>query len=147
MRFFSIVLFVILFILLSLYIFIKQKEDTIKIGVLYSKTGTMKSEESVIYDMLNFAVEELNQNGGVLNKKVEIVEYDGASEPMEFEKGAKVFIDNGIKVIFGCWTSASRKAVKEIIEDNDALLFYPVQYEGVESSKDIVYLGSTPNQQ
>lgn len=147
MKFWSLVIFVILFILSILFVFISLKEDTIKIGLLYSKTGTMAASEDIIAKMVNFDVENINNSGGILGKKIEIIEYDGKSNPEEFAKGANYLSSKGVKTIFGCWTSASRKAVKPIIEKNNMILFYPLQYEGVEESKNIVYLGMTPNQQ
>ncbi len=132
---------------MSTYALFQVKQDTVKIGLLYSQTGTMKTEEAAIAQILRYQVHLLNLQGGLLNKKIELIEYDGASNDQEFAKGAKFLIDQGITTIFGCWTSASRKAVKPIIEQGDALLFYPVQYEGLESSDNIIYLGSTPSQQ
>lgn len=147
MRFFSIVIFVVLFIVSSIFIFINSEKKDIKIGLLYSKSGTMSVEENSIAKMLHFGVEEINKNGGIKGRKLTVVEYDGKSDPKEFAKGAKELINKDIKYIFGCWTSASRKAVKPIIEKNDGILFYPLQYEGVEKSPNIIYLGATPNQQ
>lgn len=147
MKFWSIVIFIILFIITTLLMFLQMQKDTIKIGLLYSKTGTMSVEEKVFSQALHYKVDEINQQGGLLNRKVEIVEFDGASTEEKFAEGAAFLINQNIDTIFGCWTSASRKAVKPIIEDNNALLFYPVQYEGVESSQNIIYLGSTINQQ
>ena len=147
MRLYSIILFVIVFISSTLFIFINKKEDTIKVGLLYSKTGSMSVEEKVIAQMLYYKVQKINESGGLLNKKVQIVEYDGKSNAADFAKGAEFLINKGVKTIFGCWTSASRKAVKPIVEKNNAVLFYPVQYEGVEKSDNIVYLGATLNQQ
>lgn len=147
MRLYSIILFVIVFISSTLFIFINKKEDTIKVGLLYSKTGSMSVEEKVIAQMIYYKVEKINESGGLLNKKVQIVEYDGKSNAADFAKGAEFLINKGVKTIFGCWTSASRKAVKPIVEKNNAVLFYPVQYEGVEKSDNIVYLGATLNQQ
>lgn len=147
MRFAVIVIFVILFIVSSLLVFINNEKQDIKIGLLYSKTGTMSAEENSIAKMLHFGVEEINKAGGINGRKVAIVEYDGKSDSKEFAKGAQELVSKDIKYIFGCWTSASRKAVKPIIEKNDAVLFYPLQYEGVEQSPNIIYLGATPNQQ
>jgi len=148
MKFLYITLFVLFFILFSLFAFINIEQNNIKIGLLYSKTGTMSAEESSIYKAVTFAVEQINQNGGVLNKQIEVIPYDGASDPKEFKKGATELITKyDIDTIFGCWTSSSRKEVKDVVENYNKVLFYPVQYEGVESSKNIIYLGSTPNQQ
>lgn len=147
MKILSILLFTALFSVVSFFIFLSSGQKSIKIALLYSKTGTMASQERVVADMVRFKVGEINDQGGLLERKIEIVEYDGKSDPKEFAKGAKELTDMGIKNIFGCWTSASRKAVKPIIEKNNAILFYPIQYEGVEESANIIYLGLTPNQQ
>jgi urea transport system substrate-binding protein len=147
MRFLVVVLFVVVFILSTIFIFINNQAQDIKIGLLYSKTGTMSTEESGIAKMLHFGVEKINEKGGIKGRKLTIVEYDGKSDSKEFAKGAQELINQDIKYIFGCWTSASRKAVKPVVEKNDAILFYPVQYEGAEQSPNIIYLGATPNQQ
>lgn len=147
MKLWAIILFVISFVTISLLALFQVKQDTVKIGLLYSQTGTMKTEEAAIAQILRYQVQLLNLQGGLLNKRIELVEYDGASNDQEFAKGAQFLIDQGITTIFGCWTSASRRAVKPIIEKADAILFYPVQYEGLESSENIYYLGSTPSQQ
>ncbi|MEA3289328.1 MAG: transporter substrate-binding protein [Campylobacterota bacterium] len=147
MRFWSIVIFVVLFIASILYLFISIQKDTIKVGLLYSKTGTMSTEEQIIEKMVKYQISKINNEGGLLNRKIEIIEYDGKSDPKEFAKGAEHLISSDVTAIFGCWTSASRKEVKPIIEKYNSLLFYPVQYEGAEESKNIIYMGSTPNQQ
>lgn len=125
-----------------------SSDDTIKIGVLHSKTGTMAiSEESVIKATM-FAIEEINQNGGLLGKKVQAVFVDGQSKADSFYKGAHELITKeNVDVVFGCWTSASRKTVKPLFEDNDNLLIYPIQFEGIETSPNIFYTGLSPNQQ
>ncbi len=147
MKFWGIVSFIILFVFSSLMILKQQEVQTIKVGLLYSKTGTMANEEQSIAKMVHLAIDEINQNGGINNQRVEILEYDGKSNSKEFAKGAKELLSSDIKTIFGCWTSASRKAVKPIIEEANGLLIYPVQYEGIETSNNILYLGATPNQQ
>jgi len=147
MKFLSVVIFVILFIIGVLYSLTTQQSNTIKIGLLYSKTGTMSNEEKILEQVLTYQVDKINQEGGLLNSKVEIIKYDGKSDEKEFYKGAQYLIEKGVKTIFGSWTSASRKAIKPLIEKEDALLFYPVQYEGIEESNNIIYLGSVPNQQ
>ena len=147
MRFSFVVAFILLFLSLSLSMLVQKKDDSIKIGLLYSKTGTMATEERVIAQMVEFAVEEINKNGGIDNKRVKIIKYDGASDPKIFAQGAEFLAELGIKTIFGCWTSASRVAVKPIIEKNNITLIYPVQFEGFEESDNIIYLGATPNQQ
>jgi len=147
MKFISIVVFVTLFIIGSLFVFTTMPKDTIKIGLLYSKSGTMATEERVVGQMIHFGVEQLNHKGGLLSQEIEIIEYDGASNPKQFAQGAQYLINQGVKSIFGCWTSASRKAIIPIIEKSNTLLFYPVQYEGFENSKNIIYLGLSANQQ
>ena len=126
----------------------KQSTDSIKVGLLHSLSGTMTLSETPVRDAEKLAIEEINANGGVLGKKIEIVEEDGRSNPNTFaERADKLLTVEGVNTIFGCWTSASRKAVMPIVEEHDALLWYPVQYEGFESSPSIVYTGSTLNQQ
>jgi urea transport system substrate-binding protein len=147
MRFWFITVFIMVFIGGSVALLRLQKNETIRIGLLYSQTGTMAGEERVIADMVRLAVEEINEQGGLLHKKIEIVEYDGKSEPEAFAKGASELIAQDAAVMFGCWTSASRKAVKPVVEAKGGLLFYPLQYEGGEESKNIVYLGMSANQQ
>lgn len=122
--------------------------DTVKVGLLHSLTGSMAISEKSVRDAEVLAIEEINANGGVLGKQITYVEEDGASEPSTFSTKAEKLIDSEkVATIFGCWTSSSRKAVKPIVEDYNALLWYPVQYEGMESSKNIVYTGAAPNQQ
>lgn len=122
--------------------------DTVKVGLLHSLTGSMAISEKSVRDAEVLAIEEINANGGVLGKQIEYVEEDGASEPSTFATKAEKLIDSEqVATIFGCWTSSSRKAVKPIVEDYNALLWYPVQYEGMESSPNIVYTGAAPNQQ
>jgi len=147
MRLWIVISFIALFLFFSLFLMMGKKDDTIKIGLLYSKTGTMAVEEKVIAQMVHFAVDEINKNGGIENKKVVVIEFDGASNGETFAKGAEHLASLGIKTLFGCWTSASRVAVKPVVEKNDMLLFYPVQFEGFEESKNIIYLGASPNQQ
>lgn len=122
--------------------------DTVKVGLLHSLTGSMAISEEAVRDAEVLAIEEINKQGGVLGKKIKYVEEDGASEPSTFATKAEKLIDSeGVATVFGCWTSSSRKAVKTVFEDYDNLLWYPVQYEGMESSKNIVYTGAAPNQQ
>jgi urea transport system substrate-binding protein len=125
-----------------------SSEETVKVGLLHSLTGAMAISEKSVRDAEVLAIEEINASGGVLGKKIIYAEEDGASEPSTFATKAEKLIDSEkVATIFGCWTSSSRKAVKPIVEDYDALLWYPVQYEGMESSKNIVYTGAAPNQQ
>lgn len=120
----------------------------IKVGVLHSLTGTMAVSERTVVDATLFAIEELNAAGGVLGRTVEPIVVDGRSDWPTFAAGAERLIgQNKVSAIFGCWTSACRKTVKPIFEAKDAVLFYPVQYEGLEQSPNIVYTGAAPNQQ
>jgi urea transport system substrate-binding protein len=122
--------------------------ETIKIGFLNSLSGTMAISETTVFKSLSMAAEEINADGGVLGKKLEIVSEDGQSEPTVFaEKATKLIQDDCVAAVFGGWTSSSRKAMLPVFEGNDSLLFYPVQYEGLESSKNIFYTGATTNQQ
>jgi urea transport system substrate-binding protein len=122
--------------------------DSIKIGFVNSLSGTMAISEKTVNDSLHMAVDEINAAGGVLDKKIEVVEEDGASEPTVFaEKAEKLIKNDCVAAVFGGWTSASRKAMLPVFESNNSLLFYPVQYEGLESSKNIFYTGATTNQQ
>lgn len=122
--------------------------DTVKVGLLHSLTGSMAISEKSVRGAEVLAIKEINAAGGVNGKQIEYVEEDGASEPSTFATKAEKLIDSeGVSTIFGCWTSSSRKAVKPIVEEYGSLLWYPVQYEGMESSSNIVYTGAAPNQQ
>ncbi len=122
--------------------------DTVKVGLLHSLTGAMAISEKAVRDAEVLAITEINAAGGVLGKQIEYVEEDGASEPSVFATKAEKLVDSeGVATVFGCWTSSSRKAVKPIFEDYEALLWYPVQYEGMEQSPNIIYTGAAPNQQ
>ncbi|MFI9526116.1 urea ABC transporter substrate-binding protein [Micromonospora rosaria] len=122
--------------------------DTVKVGLLNSLSGTMAISEVTVRDSIMLAVEEINAAGGVLGKKIQPVSEDGASDwPTFAEKAEKLISQDRVAAVFGCWTSASRKAVKPVFERNKALLFYPVQYEGLEQSPYIFYTGATTNQQ
>ena len=122
--------------------------DTIKVGVLHSLSGTMAISEKSVRDATLLAIEEINKAGGVLKKKLEPVIEDGASDwPTFAEKSKKLIQSDKVAVVFGCWTSASRKAVLPVFEQLKGLLFYPVQYEGLEASPNIFYTGAAPNQQ
>ncbi|SHJ52027.1 urea ABC transporter substrate-binding protein [Hespellia stercorisuis] len=125
-----------------------SSSDTVKVGLLHSMTGSMAISEQAVLDAEKLAIKEINEDGGVLGKQIEYQEEDGASDASTFATKAEKLVDqDGISTVFGCWTSSSRKAVKSIFEDYNALLFYPVQYEGMESSSNIVYTGAAPNQQ
>jgi urea transport system substrate-binding protein len=122
--------------------------DTVKVGLLNSLSGTMAISEVTVRDAIKLAVEEINTAGGVLGKKIEPISEDGASDwPTFAEKAEKLIKEDKVAAVFGCWTSASRKAVKPVFEENKSLLFYPVQYEGLEQSPYIFYTGATTNQQ
>jgi urea transport system substrate-binding protein len=122
--------------------------DTVKVGLLHSLTGPMAISEISVRDAELLAIEEINASGGVLGKKIASFEEDGASEPSVFAtKAEKLVGQTKVATVFGCWTSSSRKAVKSVFEDYDSLLWYPVQYEGMEQSPNIVYSGAAPNQQ
>jgi urea transport system substrate-binding protein len=122
--------------------------DTVKVGLLNSLSGTMAISEVTVRDSIKLAIEEINAAGGVLGKKIEPIGEDGASDwPTFAEKAEKLIKEDRVAAVFGCWTSASRKAVKPVFEENKALLFYPVQYEGLEQSPYIFYTGATTNQQ
>ncbi len=122
--------------------------DTIKVGILHSLSGTMAISEVSVRDATLLAINEINASGGVLGKQLEAVIEDGASDwPTFAEKTGKLLNEDKVAVIFGCWTSASRKAVLPVVEQNNGLLFYPVQYEGLESSPNIFYTGAEPTQQ
>jgi urea transport system substrate-binding protein len=122
--------------------------DTVKIGFLNSLSGTMAISEKTVFDALTLAAEEINAEGGVLGKQLEVVSEDGQSEPTVFaEKAQKLISSDCVAAVFGGWTSASRKAMLPVFERNDSLLFYPVQYEGLEASPNIFYTGATTNQQ
>ena len=122
--------------------------DSVKVGLLHSMSGSMAISEKAVLDAEKLAISEINDAGGVLGKQITYQEEDGASDPSTFATKAEKLVDqDGITTVFGCWTSSSRKAVKSIFEDYNALLFYPVQYEGMESSSNIVYTGAAPNQQ
>ncbi|NJO80146.1 MAG: urea ABC transporter substrate-binding protein [Cyanobacteria bacterium RM1_2_2] len=122
--------------------------DTIKVGILHSLSGTMAISEKSVVDSTQLAIEEINQAGGLLGKQIETIEEDGASDwPTFAEKARKLIEEDQVVVIFGCWTSASRKAVLPVFEEKNHMLYYPVQYEGQECSKNIFYTGAAPNQQ
>jgi urea transport system substrate-binding protein len=122
--------------------------DTIKVGILHSLSGTMAISEKSVVDAEQLAIEEINAAGGVLGKKIEAIVEDGASDWPTFAEKAKKLIDQDkVVTIFGCWTSASRKAVLPVFEEKKHMLWYPVQYEGQECSQNIFYTGAAPNQQ
>ncbi|MAY43683.1 MAG: urea ABC transporter substrate-binding protein [Rhodobacteraceae bacterium] len=124
------------------------QDDTIKVGVLHSLSGTMAISETTLKDTVLMMIDEQNAKGGLLGKQLEAVVVDPASDwPLFAEKARELLTVQGVDVIFGCWTSVSRKSVLPVIEELNGLLFYPVQYEGEESSKNVFYTGAAPNQQ
>ena len=123
-------------------------QDTIKVGVLHSLSGTMAISETTLKDTVLMMIDAQNKKGGVLGKKLQAVVVDPASDwPLFAEKAAQLLEKDKVAVTFGCWTSVSRKSVLPVFEKDDGLLFYPVQYEGEESSKNVIYTGAAPNQQ
>jgi urea transport system substrate-binding protein len=122
--------------------------DTVKVGILHSLTGTMAISEVSVKDATMMAIEEINEKGGVLGKKIEAVVEDGASDWPTFKtKAEKLLTQDKVAAVFGCWTSVSRKTVLPTFEKHNGLLWYPVQYEGMETSPNIFYTGATTNQQ
>ncbi|WP_432460412.1 MULTISPECIES: urea ABC transporter substrate-binding protein [unclassified Agarivorans] len=125
-----------------------QAADTIKVGVLHSLSGTMAISETTLKDTVLMMIDQQNKKGGLLGKKLEPVVVDPASNwPLFAEKARELLDKDKVDVIFGCWTSVSRKSVLPVIEELNGMLFYPVQYEGEESSKNVFYTGAAPNQQ
>ena len=123
-------------------------QDTIKVGILHSLSGTMAISETTLKDVMLMLVEEQNKKGGVLGKKLEAVVVDPASNwPLFAEKARELLTKDKVAAVFGCWTSVSRKSVLPVFEELNGLLFYPVQYEGEESSRNVFYTGAAPNQQ
>src|SRR5258705_6672005 len=126
----------------------KAADDTIKVGVLHSLSGTMAISETTLKDTILFLIDEQNKKGGVLGKKLEAVVVDPASNwPLFAEKARELITKDKVAVVFGCWTSVSRKSVLPVFKELNNILFYPVQYEGEESSKNVIYTGAAPNQQ
>lgn len=125
-----------------------QAAETVKVGVLHSLSGTMAISETSLRDVLVFAFDEINANGGVMGKMIEPVVVDGASNwPLFAEKAKQLLEQDEVAVTFGCWTSVSRKSVLPVYEKNNGLLFYPVQYEGEEESQNVFYTAEAVNQQ
>lgn len=123
-------------------------EETIKVGILHSLSGTMAISETTLKDTMLMLIDEQNKKGGLLGKKLEAVVVDPASNwPLFAEKARELIQKKKVDAVFGCWTSVSRKSVLPVFEELNSLLFYPVQYEGEESSKNVFYTGAAPNQQ
>jgi urea transport system substrate-binding protein len=126
----------------------RAAEDTIKVGVLHSLSGTMAISETTLKDTVLFMIDEQNKKGGVLGKKLEAVVVDPASNwPLFAEKARELITKDKVSVVFGCWTSVSRKSVLPVFKELNSILFYPVQYEGEESERNVFYTGAAPNQQ
>ena len=125
-----------------------RAKPSIKIGVLHSRSGTMAASETPLVDALRLAVEEANDAGGANGQQIEMIVADCRSDA-EYcaQQAEKLITQNDVKALFGCWTSSCRKAVKTVVEKHHHLLFYPLQYEGLEQSPDIIYTGAAPNQQ
>jgi urea transport system substrate-binding protein len=125
-----------------------RAQDTIKVGILHSLSGTMAISETTLKDTMLFLIEEQNKKGGVLGKKLEAVVVDPASNwPLFAEKARELITKEKVAVVFGCWTSVSRKSVLPVFKELNSILFYPVQYEGEESERNVFYTGAAPNQQ
>ncbi|WP_442902566.1 urea ABC transporter substrate-binding protein [Frigidibacter sp. MR17.24] len=124
------------------------QEDTIKVGILHSLSGTMAISETTLKDAMLMLIEEQNAKGGLLGKKLEPVVVDPASDwPLFAEKARELIDQDKVAAVFGCWTSVSRKSVLPVFKELDSILFYPVQYEGEESERNVFYTGAAPNQQ
>jgi urea transport system substrate-binding protein len=133
---------------IALTSFAAQAQNTIKVGILHSLSGTMAISETTLKDVMLMLIEEQNKKGGLLGKKLEPVVVDPASNwPLFAEKARELLTKDKVAATFGCWTSVSRKSVLPVFEELNGILFYPVQYEGEESSKNIFYTGAAPNQQ
>src|SRR5215831_14574313 len=120
----------------------------IKVGILHSLSGTMAISETTLKDTVLMLIDQQNKKGGLLGKQLQPVVVDPASNwPLFAEKARELLEKDKVAVVFGCWTSVSRKSVLPVFEKDDGLLFYPVQYEGEESSRNVIYTGAAPNQQ
>src|SRR5436305_6310317 len=125
-----------------------RAQDTIKVGILHSLSGTMAISETTLKDTMLFLIDEQNKKGGVLGKKLEAVVVDPASNwPLFAEKARELISKEKVAAVFGCWTSVSRKSVLPVFKELNSILFYPVQYEGEESERNVFYTGAAPNQQ
>src|SRR5438067_7089709 len=125
-----------------------QAEETIKVGILHSLSGTMAISETTLKDVMLMLIEEQNKKGGLLGKKLEAVVVDPASNwPLFAEKARELITKEKVAAVFGCWTSVSRKSVLPVFKELNNILFYPVQYEGEESERNVFYTGAAPNQQ
>src|SRR6266702_8325553 len=126
----------------------KAADDTIKIGILHSLSGTMAISETTLKDVMLMLIDEQNKKGGLLGKKLEAVVVDPASNwPLFAEKARELITKDKVSAVFGCWTSVSRESVLPVFKELNSILFYPVQYEGEESERNVFYTGAAPNQQ
>ncbi|MCS5708452.1 urea ABC transporter substrate-binding protein [Candidatus Berkiella cookevillensis] len=142
------IVFITFFYFFFRHIVRRNKSSFIKVGILHSLTGTMAISEKSVVDAMLLAIDDINLKGGVLGRKIKPIIADGCSDADVFAKKAeKLILKDKVSVIFGCWTSDCRKAVKVIVEKHEHLLVYPLQYEGLEESKNIIYCGAIPNQQ
>jgi urea transport system substrate-binding protein len=141
-------LLIMMFICMSNFSFADGHKKPIKVGILHSLSGTMAISETTLKDTMLMLIEEQNKKGGIIGRKIEPVVVDPASNwPLFAEKARELITVQKVDVMFGCWTSVSRKSALPVLEELNALLFYPVQYEGEESSKNVFYTGAAPNQQ
>src|SRR3569833_1039880 len=123
-------------------------DDTIKVGILHSLSGTMAISETTLKDTMLYLIDEQNKKGGLLGKKLEPVVVDPASDwPLFAEKARELISQDHVAAVFGCWTSVSRNSVLPVFKELNSILFYPVQYEGEESEKNVIYTSAAPNQQ
>src|SRR5438309_6932904 len=133
---------------MALAAFGAQAADTIKVGILHSLSGTMAISETTLKDVMLMLIDEQNKKGGLLGKKLEPVVVDPASNwPLFAEKARELISKDKVVAVFGCWTSVSRKSVLPVFKELNSILFYPVQYEGEESERNVFYTGAAPNQQ
>jgi urea transport system substrate-binding protein len=129
-------------------VFPAKAQDTIKVGILHSLSGTMAISETTLKDVMLMLIDEQNKKGGLLGKKLEAVVVDPASNwPLFAEKARELISKDKVAAVFGCWTSVSRKSVLPVFKELNSILFYPVQYEGEESERNVFYTGAAPNQQ
>lgn len=144
----ALVLIILAAAVVSLAGVVFRTDRPIRVGVLHSLSGTMAISEKSLVDAVLLAIGEINERGGVLGRRVDAVVADGKSDPETFARESERLItQENVVTVFGCWTSGSRKTVKPIFEKYDHLLFYPLQYEGLEQSPNIIYAGAAPNQQ
>src|SRR5271154_1554162 len=123
-------------------------DDTVTVGILHSVTGTMAISETGSVEAEKLAIKQINEAGGVLGRKIEVIQEDGASDwPTFAEKAKKLLVNDKVACVFGCWTSASRKAVLPVFEQYNGMLYYPTFYEGLEQSKNVIYTGQEATQQ